>query len=253
MYFKSKDIQMYYEKYGNGNDIMLILPGWGETRKTFNKIIEYYKNIYTIYIMDYPGFGNTKFPSGDLTIYDYALLIKEFMISEKISNPVLLAHSFGGRIAIILTGYFNIKKEKMILMDIAGIRRKSIKRWLKQKIYKFRKKCNVFLPKRFRKNYLKCLKNKYGSTDYNSLGKNMIKTFTNVINEDLRKYVNKISSEVLLIWGMRDIDTPLKDGYFFNKKIKDSALIIFPYGTHFTYLEYHIQILSIIDCFVNNT
>ena len=47
MYFKSKNIQMYYEKYGNGNDIMLILPGWGETRKTFNKIIEYDKNIYT--------------------------------------------------------------------------------------------------------------------------------------------------------------------------------------------------------------
>ena len=51
MYFKSKDIQMYYEKYGNGNDIMLILPGWGETRKTFNKIIEYYKNIYTIQLI----------------------------------------------------------------------------------------------------------------------------------------------------------------------------------------------------------
>ena len=47
MYFKSKDIRMYYEKYGNGKDIMLILPGWGETRKTFDKIIEYYKNIYT--------------------------------------------------------------------------------------------------------------------------------------------------------------------------------------------------------------
>ena len=76
---------------------------------------------------------------------------------------------------------------------------------MKQKIYKFRKKCNVFLPKRFRKNHLKRLKNKYGSTDYNSLGKNMIKTFTNVINEDLRKYVNKISSEVLLIWGMREV------------------------------------------------
>ncbi len=56
MFFEYNNISLYYEKYGNSKNVIIILPGWGDTRKTFNYLIDLLKDYYTIYILDYPGF-----------------------------------------------------------------------------------------------------------------------------------------------------------------------------------------------------
>lgn len=78
----------------------------------------------------------------------------------------------------------------------------------------------------------------------------MHKTFINIINEDLTKYLKYIPSETLLIWGEKDIDTPLKDAYKINSLIKDSALIIYPNASHYSYLDYPILTNNIITEFI---
>lgn len=250
MYYKNKDLALYYKMYGTGCNNIIILPGWGDTRKTFNEFINHYQEDYKIYILDYPGFGKSTFPERDLTIFNYAKLIRDFMDDLKISNPIIIAHSFGGRIATLLVTKYNVKVSKMVFMNVAGIRRKSFKRWFRQIIYKIRKKLSIFIPHKRRNSYLKRLRNKYGSEDYNNLSTNMVKTFSNIVNEDLRQYIPQIRNDVLLIWGMMDEATPLKDGYYFQRRIKDSAIIVFPKGTHFTYLEYPQLVISIIDKFL---
>ena len=40
MYYKNGSFEIYYEKYGNKKNTILILPGWGDTRKTFNYLID---------------------------------------------------------------------------------------------------------------------------------------------------------------------------------------------------------------------
>ena len=119
--FKYKDIEIYYETYGNSNKSILILPGWGNNRSTFTNIINLLKDKYKIYIIDYPGFGNSPMPSNELDIYDYSELIYNFILSNKINNPIIIAHSFGGRIVSILSNKININK--LILIDVAGIKR----------------------------------------------------------------------------------------------------------------------------------
>ena len=137
MYYNKDDFSIYYEKYGQSEKTIIILPGWGDTRKTFKSIIESLKSNFTIYIIDYPGFGNSPFPNQNLTIYDYTNIIRDFLSEKNIRNPIIIAHSFGGRIATLLTGYYKEKIDKMILIDSAGIKRhKKLKIWLKEKIYK---------------------------------------------------------------------------------------------------------------------
>lgn len=252
MYFEKEEFELYYEKYGKGEKNIVILPGWGETRNTFFKLIHYFKNNYTIYIIDYPGFGNSPFPNFDLDIYQYSSLIKDFLEGLHITDPILICHSFGGRIATILTAVYQVKISKMVYMDTAGIKpRKKLKTIIKEKIYKLKKVCIQKFCKKNEEKKLDQLRKKYGSVDYNTLPVNMLSTFRNIVNEDLKEYFEKISSEVLLIWGAKDIDTPLKDGYFIHKKIKDSALIVFPEGSHFTYLEYSDAVHLIIESFIN--
>ena len=78
----------------------------------------------------------------------------------------------------------------------------------------------------------------------------MHKTFKNIVNENLYYYLKNIESEVLLLWGKLDYDTPLKDGYKMNNQIKDSTLIIFPKGNHFSYLQYPYLTNQIIYEFI---
>lgn len=237
MLFTYDNITLYYEKYGNNKRSIFILPGWGDTRNTFYYIVKFLSSFFTIYIIDLPGFGQSPFPNKNLTIYDYADLIHNFIKQQKVENPILLGHSFGGRIIITLCGHYKIKADKIILIDSAGIKpKKSLYQILKTYLYKFLKKLKIFLPKKKKKRYLNHLIKIFGSTDYKNLNENMRKTFINIVNEDLSYEIKHIASEALLIWGKQDKATPLKDGIKMNKWIKNSALIQVK-GKHFCYLE----------------
>ncbi len=243
MYFKYDDINLYYEKYGNSNKSIIILPGWGNTRPTFSYMINFLKNYFTVYIIDYPGFGNTLFPNRDLTIYDYSLLIYEWIKYLNIKDPILIGHSFGGRIITTLLGYYNYKFSSVIYLNSAGIKPK-IK--FKTRLYKLLKKLSIILPSKLKKKYLKYLFNKFSSKDYNSLPENMLNTFKNIVNEDLKPYLKCINSKVLIIWGNKDTSTPLKDAYIMNKEISNSELIILDNANHFSYLNYPNLVNNII-------
>ena len=251
MIFQSKKLSFYYEKYGKSNKTIVILPGWGNTRKTFDYFINNLKEDYTIYILDYPSFGNSKTPIIELTIEDYTLSIKKWLEKEKINNPTIIAHSFGGRITSLLTTKYNYQVDKILLIDVAGIkRRKSPKLFLKEKIYKLLKYISILLPKKNKEKYLSILYNRFSSNDYKSLPNSMKKTFQNIISKDLKYHYKSITSKVLIIWGDNDIDTPLKDAYLLKKIIKNSELIILKNATHYSYLNYPYLTLKIIISFL---
>ena len=250
MYFKSNNISIYYEKYGENKDSLLILPGWGDNRKTFNSIINNLKNNYTIYIFDYPSFGNSPIPDKDLNLDDYTKIIIDFINKKKIININIIAHSFGGRITSLLIGKYNIKVKKLVLIDVAGIKRFNIKLFLKIKLYKLLKLlCNI-LPKNKRISIKQKLFSTFSSNDYKDIPKRMIKTFQNIVNIDLRSYYKNISNDTLIIWGEKDNITTLKDGKYLNRIIKNSALIKYKNANHFSYLDYPLLTNNILSIYL---
>ena len=137
------------------------------------------------------------------------------------------------------------------MIDVASIKpKKTIKAFLKEKIYKILKKLIKLIPKLKQEYYHQKLIKVFASTDYQNLPNSMHKTFKNIVNENLYYYLKNIESEVLLLWGKLDYDTPLKDGYKMNNQIKDSTLIIFPKGNHFSYLQYPYLTNQIIYEFI---
>ena len=250
MYINLNNLTIYYEKFGNKNKTILILPGWGNTRETFYHIINYFKHDFTIYILDYPGLGKSPIPNKTLTIYDYTETIIEFMKELNIINPLIIAHSFGGRITSILTSHYNIQIDNIILIDVAGIKHKKTPlKWLKEKTYKLLKQVIKIFPKLKQETLKQKLLKTFGSADYNALPPTMHNTFKNIINEDLTKYYKNIKSNTLIIWGENDQDTPLKDGKKLNKLINNSALIIIKKANHYSYLQNPYLINKIIEEF----
>lgn len=244
MYFKYKGINLYYEKYitNKNNKNIIILPGFGDSRKTFNNLIYHLKDSFNIYILDFPGFGNTKFPSYDLTIYSYSELVNEWIKSLNISDPTLIGHSFGGRIIITLCGYYKYNYNNIILIDSAGIKhKKTIYQKIKSFIYKILKK--IIKNKKLK---IKIM-NLFSSNDYKMIPNNMKKTFQNIVNEDLTNYLKDIKSKTLIIWGNNDNITKIKDGNKMNELIKNSELIILKDTNHYAYLGRENLISEIIN------
>lgn len=247
MVFKTNLFNIYYEKYGNKKKSIIILPGWGNTRNTFNPIIEALKEDYSIYILDYPGFGNSPIPSQSLTIDDYAEGIKEWIKENGIHNPHIIAHSFGGRITALLIGKLNIKVDKVLLIDVAGIkRRKKCTVFLKEMIYKILKKITYLFSPIKQEELRQKLILFFASNDYQNIPNSMKKSFQNIIKEDIKPYYKKIKNDTLILWGEKDIDTPLKDAYLLKKIIKNSELIIIRNAPHYSYL--YNQQLTINIC-----
>jgi pimeloyl-ACP methyl ester carboxylesterase len=247
MYFTSDDITIYYEKYGNSKKSIIILPGWGDNRKTFSYMINFLKEFFTVYIFDYPGFGNSPFPNKNLTIYDYSELINNWIKELEIDNPILIGHSFGGRIIITLLGYYQYDYKNIILIDSAGIKpKKTLRKLLRTYTYKFLKSIKKILPKKYRESYQNFLFSIFASSDYKNLNPNMMRTFKNIVNEDLKPYLKYIKAKTLLIWGNKDDDTPIKDANIMNKLITNSELVVIDNTNHFVYLQKPYLINQII-------
>lgn len=250
MYITYKGVKLYYEKFGNQKETVIILPGWGKTKDTFKGMISSLRNSYTVYLVDYPGFGKTPFPKKVLTMHDYVGLIITLLDKEQITNPYIIAHSFGGRIAILLTGLYNIKIRKLLLIDSAGIKPKmTIWKWLRLKSYKLLQHLARVVPKKWRARYRKKIFKLFASSDYSALNALERETFKNIVNLDLTDYLENIKTETLILWGDKDTATPLSDGVLMKKKIRDSELIVFKNSTHYSYLENLDIVLRIIYIF----
>lgn len=248
MYFKHRYTNVYYEKEGNSNQAIIILPGWGETRSTFHFLIDYFSHHYSVYLFDYPGFGNSPPVHRELDVEDYAIIIRDFLTENHIENPIIISHSFGGRIASILLGRFHITVKKVVLMDVAGIKRKKLRTVLRVFFYKILKKCCLLFHQ---KSLLQKIRSYFSSDDYLNVPPYMYQTFKNIIQEDLRVDYSHIQSDVLIIWGKKDQDTPIKDAYYLHRIIHDSGLIVFPKAGHFSYLEEPYLTLRILHSFFN--
>jgi pimeloyl-ACP methyl ester carboxylesterase len=72
------------------------------------------KNISYI-SLDLPGFGGTSLISNNMQIEDYGKFVIAFIEKQELKNPILVGHSFGGRVSIYLGSFYkNISKIVLI-------------------------------------------------------------------------------------------------------------------------------------------
>jgi len=240
--------KLFFTKEGNGN-VVLFLHGWGCNGNIFCSIYPKLKN-YTTVKVDLWGFGKTELPTEFLDkgmgVVDYADKIAEFIKQENLINLTVIGHSFGGRIAVVLSAKYPELVSKLVLVSSAGLKRFSLKKHLKVLHYKHLKKRAVYSEKARQKLKLK------GSTDYKACNPQLKPTFLRVINEPLDKFASQIRCSTLLIWGKKDKDTPLWIAHRYKKLIKNSGLVIMKNCGHFCFLENPNLFLAILKSFLES-
>ena len=235
-----RNININYIQYGSGSDIVL-LHGWGQNIAMMKPIGDRLQKNHRITILDFPGFGESEEPKMALTVYDYCEILEELLKKLKVKKPVIMGHSFGGRIAIIYASRNEV--EKVVLFGSPCIR-KEVKPSLKLRMLKSLKKIpGINKLEGFAKNHM-------GSRDYKNASEIMKKILVNVVNEDLSECAKKINVPTLLIWGDRDTEAPVEDAKELEKIIPDAGLIVLPNSTHYAYLENLPQVINILNNFL---
>lgn len=237
-----KDVYINYVQYGNkkGKEVVL-LHGWGQNIEMMDPIGKALSKDFHITILDLPGFGNSSEPTYGYTIYDYYEVFSEFLDKLKIKKPILIGHSFGGRLSIV----YSAKKEvEKVVLLASPFKRSTKKNSFKVKVLKFMKKVPVI------KELESYMKTKIGSTDYRNATPMMRTILVNVVNEDLTEYLKQIEVPTLLIWGSLDTAVPLEDAKYAETIMKDAGLIVFEGCTHYAYLEQKERTVSILNNFL---
>lgn len=251
MLAKIGGISINYEASGQGRDVVL-LHGWGGNLGSFAPVHASLARSFRVYSLDLPGFGLSDEPPVPWGTEEYGELVANFLEELGIKSPIIIGHSFGGRIAIYLGATRDVKK--MILVDSAGIRPKRRPSYY-AKVYSFKAAKLLARFPLWRKQgdrLVEGLRRRIGSKDYMQASGIMRETLVKVVNEDLRHYLPSIKAPTLIVWGENDTATPLADGRIMERLIPDAGLVILKGAGHFSYLDRLNDFLIIVQHFLKD-
>lgn len=246
--------KLRYEVSGShaDNHPLILMHGWGCSLETVRSIAAVASQTHRVYNIDFPGFGESPEPAGVWGVEEYTRLIEKFIAGLMLDNPVLVGHSFGGRVSILLAS--RNKVDKVILVDAAGVKpRRPLKYYFK--IYSFKASkwaVKTLLPRRKAESIINKMRARRGSADYNSASPLMKSILSKVVNEDLCGVMSDIKAPTLLIWGENDTATPLSDAKKMEKLIPDAGLVSFPGAGHYSFLDNPAGFRAVLKSFLSN-
>ena len=229
MYYDYLGTKIYYETVGTGEPIVF-LHGWQSSSGSFSLLKQQLKYTYKLVFIDFPPFGKSEKLNFAWSVETYADMVKALLDHLKIQNFCILAHSFGGRVAINICTCYNIEVKKLILTGSAGLKpKKTILQVLNERKYK--------RLKQKQQNGKNVNLQNFGSQDYKNLDPLMKQTFVKVVNYHQEDKVKQIKIPTLLIYGKDDKETPLYLAKKFKRLIKNSKLEIIKNTGHFCFIN----------------
>lgn len=231
-------LRLHYEESGpaEGRPVVL-MHGWGCDHTTVRSIAAVLAPGLHVYNLDLPGHGRTPEPPDVWGVPEYTGFVEKFIDRLGLHDPVLIGHSFGGRISLLLGSRRPLSK--IVLVDAAGIKpKRSLKYYIKVYSFKTAKKIlPLILGKKRGEAAINAWRGKAGSADYRNSSPLMRAVMTKSINLDLKHVMPSIKAATLLIWGENDTATPLSDAKYMEKHIPNAGLVCFPDCGHYSFLD----------------
>lgn len=213
-----------YLRRGEGKDLVF-LHGYLSCKESFYPQIGYFSRHFRVTAPDFPGFGESDRIPAAWSVGDYADWLEGFFKEQGIVFPYVIAHSFGGRVALKCLARGLI--DRAVLTGCAGI--------VKKRTMAYRIRVGGYrLVKRVSPRFAEA---HFGSREYRSLSPLMRESYKKIVNEDLREEAGRIARPVLYLYGERDKETPLSSGRILHECTAGSKLAVFKGCGHFAHLE----------------
>lgn len=222
------DGALFAEVYGDGPPEVLALHGWGRRGNDFAAVFEGFSGIAP----DLPGFGASPAPDEVIGADAYADIVAEILDSFD-RPPVLVGHSFGGRVAVCLAAKHPERVGPMVLAGVPLIRLQTGRRPAPGfRVVRWLNRVGLMSDERMERE-----KRNRGSDDYRAATGVMRDILVRVINESYEGALRRVSSPVQLLWGGNDAEVPLSVAEAAQALIDDCSLEVLDGVGHFVPLE----------------
>lgn len=218
--------RVYGTRYGSAPARVVALHGWGRTHADFAAVLAGLDAI----ALDLPGFGSTPEPPDAWGSPEYAELVAD-VLREEGSAPVVIGHSFGGRVGIHLAAKHPELLRGLVLTGAPLVRVATgakpkpgyrLVRWLHNR--------GVVSDER-----MEAARKKYGSTDYANATPGMRAVHVKLVNESYDAEIAGAKGPIALVWGDNDTAAPLAGAEQLATALGARAsLVVVPGAGHLT-------------------
>ena len=201
--------ELFAERFGAPPAVVLALPGWMRTRNDFDRVLGGLDALS----VDLPGFGGASpAAAASVTSASYADRLAPALASAVLAKRfVVVAHSFGGRVAAHLAARHPDRVAGLVISaapllprddrpppNVSRLHR--VARWANQH--------GIVSDDR-----LEARRRRHGSADYRNATGAMRSLLVNVVRESYDDELRAIAAARMpteLVWGSRDTDVPVR-------------------------------------------
>lgn len=213
------DGALFAEVYGSGKPEVLALHGWGRRGKDFSVALEGLSGIAP----DLPGFGASPVPGEVIGSDAYADIVAQILDSFD-RPPVLVGHSFGGRVAVCLAARHPDRVGPIVLTGVPLIRLETGRRPpMMYRLARWLHTVGAMSDDR-----LEQMKKNRGSADYRAASGTMRDILVKVVNESYEGQLSRVRSPVRMLWGADDREVPVSVAEAASALLGDVELEVLP-------------------------
>lgn len=194
------DGDLFAEVLGEDPPRVLALHGWGRRGRDFAPGLMGISAIAP----DLPGFGASPTPEGVIGAEGYADIVAG-LLDEFERPPLVVGHSFGGRVAVCLAASRPDQVGPLVLTGVPLLRRAPTQGApLAYRLVRILNRIGIVSDERLERE-----KKRRGSADYRAASGVMRDILVKMVNEEYPDQLAAIRSPVMLLWGEDDTEVPV--------------------------------------------
>ena len=224
------DGRLLAEKIGATPPAVIALHGWQRTAGDFARILEGLDAVAP----NLPGASPAAEPPAEVWgSPEYAELVADAI--RPFGPVVILAHSFGGRVAVHVAAKYPELVRGIVLTGVPLLRLQAPpKPSLGFRVLKRLAALGVVPQARF-----EAERRKRGSADYNAAQGIVRDIFVTLVNEDYRDVMSRVTVPVRMVWGENDTSAPADAGLAASELIPDARFRVVEGAGHL--LDGHLE------------
>lgn len=195
---------------GDGEPSALLLHGWRRTHEDFARVADALANHgVSSLALDLPGFGATPAPAAPMGARGYAAQLTELVASAASSGtrPVLVGHSFGGRVAVCLAAACPGAIGGLVLTGVPLVRTSTPRGATSRRYRALRAGARLGVVSEAR---LEAARRRFGSADYRAATGIVRDVLVATVSESYDDELASLRCPVALVWGSQDTTAPLE-------------------------------------------
>lgn len=240
----SHGLQITYRMEGEGPPVVLLHGFFGDHR-VWRRQFELAES-FTVVAWDAPGCGGSSVPPADFRIADYADCLAGFIEALGLERPHILGNSFGGTLALALAAQYPSVPRSLVLADTyAGWSGSFTRQVVAQRLSNSLPDLELpaervaakWIPGFLTASAPSSLIAEIGAITAAFNRDGMRAMIQSLAEADLRKVLPGLKIPTLLIWGDKDVRSPLSVAAELHARIFGSRLVVINGAGHLSHVE----------------